>query len=191
MWKEYDAPLLREFEKKHDVSVRISEDFKELLRSQISKTEFPEFTSVAEAYGLMDRRSEVESNVSEKIKKKQSEFEEVYQTSKTLTGDAKSRANEEMNDISAEIRRLRSILPPQDRTNKIERAIRDYRRKLEQVYMLLQTGDKSREWTQAVSRVIERIGCSFSPTTKHKKRKTIIKGIVIVPVLIDFDLFHL
>lgn len=191
LWKEYDAPLLRAFEKKYDVSVRIAENFKELLRTQISKTEFPEFTSVAEAYGLMDRHNEVESNISEKIKKKQSEFEEIYQTSKTLTGDAKSRANEEMNDVSAEIRRLRSILPPQDRTNKIERTMRDYRRKLEQAYTLLQTGDKSREWTQAVSRVIERIGCSFAPTDKHKKRKTIVKKIKIVPVMLDEELFDI
>ena len=110
-----------------------------------------------------------------------------------LTDDAKVRANEDMNNISKEIKRLRAVLAPQDRSDEIEREYTAFSHKIEQATFSLNTLSH-RQKAQAVGRVIEKIICHYEKFDRNRedhlalgtfgarKRKTVLTGIEIVPV---------
>ncbi len=186
---DYEPQFLKEFETKHNIKVSIREDFKIALRTALG-TFGDKSGSISEAYRQIDMQSEVEQDVIGKIKKMQNEFEDIYQHSKGLTDDAKLRANQEMNQISQEIKRLRSLLAPQDRADKINREITLMDEKLQKAVFAVKTAAQNRQKTQALERVVEKVVCKFGATNKHRKRKAILTEVEIVPAAFDDNLFR-
>ena len=187
---DYKSEALQVLEEKHSVKIKVRDTFKNVLRETFgTKLCIPNQT-IAQAYQQIDQRTETEKDIVGRIKKKQEEFEDIYQHSKGLTDDAKQRANNDMNQVSQEIKRLRSLLAPQDRAVKIEREIAAMRNWLESAAFAVKTSP-NRQKAQSLEKVVSQIICRFDSTTKHRKRKTIISEIEIVPIAPDENLFRI
>lgn len=185
-----------------NIEIFVRDDLKTHIRSQLTGYTSRRDIQISEAYRLADTEREAAEDISGQIKKQQKEFEELYQHSKLLTDDAKVRANEEMNAISKEIKRLRAILAPQDRSEKIDREFTTYGEKIEQAIFVLNTVNH-RQKAQGVGWVIDKIICHFDKFDRNKKehlalgtfgarkRKAVLKAIEIVPVVMEKSLFEI
>lgn len=95
-----------------------------------------------------------------------------------------------MNQISQEIKRLRSMLAPLDRADKIEREIAGMQDRLTHALLSLRSGT-TRQKSQAIALVLEKVICKFELTNKHRKRKAIITGVEFVPCGIEDGIFRI
>lgn len=200
--KDYEPEALQKMQEKHKVKITIRDNFKDMLKDQLVDVDDREDVSISKAYKLVDQKREVEEDLVGRIKKLQKEFEDVYQHAKILTDEAKERANEEMNTVAKEIKRLRGMMAPQDRAEKIDKELDKWMQKIDQAMWSLKANNP-RQKAQTVGKVIEKIICKFEKFDKNKeahlalgtfgarKRKTILTEIEIVPVVIEKGLLQI
>jgi DNA invertase Pin-like site-specific DNA recombinase len=197
---DYEMQSLKELGDKNKITISVRDDLKDYIRSQLAGCEGN--MAISEAYKLADKDREAAEDIAGQIKQKQKMFEELYQHAKLLTDDAKVRANEDMNTVSKEIKRLRAMLAPQDRSDKIEREFTQFSQKVEQAIWSMSTVNH-RQKAQAVGKVIGKIICHYEKFDRNKqdhlalgtfgarKRKTVLTSIEIVPVSMEKSLFRL
>ena len=198
---DYEMQSLKELGEKYKINISVRDNLKGYIRSQLAGCDLSDM-AISEAYKLADKDREAAENIASQIKHKQKEFEELYQHAKLLTDDAKVRANEDMNAVSKEIKRLRAMLAPQDRSDKIEREFTQFSQKVEQAIWSINTMNH-RQKAQTVGKVIEKIICCYDKFDRNKqdhlalgtfgarKRKTVLTAIEIVPVSMEKSLFQI
>lgn len=193
---DYEPLALIEFGTANGIEITIQDNFKKYLRERIPAGEYGD-GQIEEIYRQLDQRKEVEENVRGRLKVMEKEFEEAYQHSKGLTDDAKLRANEEMNHLAAEIKRLKAMLVPQDRADLVKKEIQKWKDQIDHATFLLNS-DNHRLKSMALSKCLNYMICRFGKTEDTgfrnekfggKKRKSIITNIEIVPAGFDLGLF--
>jgi hypothetical protein len=197
---DYEMQSLKELAEKHKITISVRDDLKEYIRDRLGGYIHQGDIAISEAYRLADTERETAEDIAGQIKHRQKEFEEIYQHSKLLTDDAKVRANEDMNALSKEIKRLRAMLAPQDRSDKIDREFTSLGQKIEQAIFSLNAVNH-RHKAQSIGRVIDKIICHYGKFDKSKqdhlalgtfgarKRKTVLTAIEIVPASMEKSLF--
>lgn len=196
LYSDYDPMTLTDFGIANGIGITIQDNFKKYLRERIPSDDYGT-GDLSEIYRKLDQRKEVEENVRGRLKVKEYEFEQAYQHSKGLTDDAKLRANEEMNTLASEIKRLKGSLVPQDRADMVRKAMSVWKEQIDHAIYLLDS-DNHRLKSMALSKVMNFMICRFGKTEETgfrnekfggKKRKSIITSVEIVPTGFDLALF--